>query len=57
MSYWIFKLIWIPLFTFITIVLLAIASWIARDVGWEQPFRWMVLIGTIAYIADRMVNP
>ena len=52
-----FKAIWIPLGVSVAIVLMGILTVIVRDCGWEVPFRWMVIIGVLAYFADKAVNP
>lgn len=57
MSYWIFKIIWMPLAFMVGMVSVGIIVWIAKDVGWQQPFRWMIIIGAVAYAADKAVNP
>lgn len=56
MKYWIFKVIYYPVGFIIAMCCMAILGLIIKDVGWEQPFRWLLIIGTIAYFADININ-
>jgi len=57
MSAWIFKVFWMPCAVIIGICCFGVLGYLAKEVGWEQPFRWLCLIGALAYIADKVVNP
>lgn len=56
MEQWIFKVIYYPIFFFIIVASLAVIGLIFKDTGWNVPYRWIVIIGVIAYIADNFVN-
>jgi len=43
MKEWIFKAVWMTAF----IIVLT---------GWDQPYRWICLLGVLAFIADKAVN-
>ena len=52
---WIFKAIYYPIFVIVIMVCTAILGMILKDVGWEAPFRWLCIIGMVAYVADLYV--
>ena len=56
MTTWIFKLIWIPALSIIWACGFAVVLLILKDVGWTVPFRWLTIIGVLAFVADRLVN-
>jgi len=29
---------------------------IFKEVGWEVPYRWLCIVGFIAYIADKIIK-
>lgn len=57
MEQWIFKLIYYPVFFIIAMCAVAVTIVLFKDVGWYAPFRWLCLIGLLAYIADLVVKP
>jgi uncharacterized membrane protein len=56
MKEWIFKIIYYPIGIIMAMIAFAIIGMMFKDVGWEQPFRWLVFIGILAYFADKAVN-
>jgi hypothetical protein len=56
MGEWIFKLIWVPIAVMITMCASVVLTVMFKDIGWDVPFRWLCIIGLVAYVADRMVN-
>ena len=57
MSYWIFKIIWVPILASIWLAGFAVVIVMLKDCGWDVPIRWISIIGIIALIADGMMNP
>lgn len=57
MSYWIFKAIWMPIAGIIGVCCIGILIAILNEVGWDVPFRWLLIIGGLAMLADSVVNP
>ena len=57
MKEYIFKVIWMPMAVIVAICCTGILGMLLKEVGWEQPFRWVFFIGLLAFIADRAVNP
>ena len=57
MSEWMFKIIWVPLAALVGIALFGILAVVLNGAGWNVPFRWMCIIGVLAYFADKAVNP
>lgn len=53
---WIFKIIYMPIFIIITMMTGVLVVYLLKEVGWEAPYRWLVLIAMLAYIADHFVN-
>jgi hypothetical protein len=56
MTYWIFKIIYYPIFIMVISVALYIVASLMFECTWIVPYRWFVIIGIIAYIADLFVN-
>lgn len=56
MSAWIFKIIYMPIMVVLSMASVAVLLVIFKDVGWDVPFRWLVIICGIAYVADYFVN-
>ena len=56
MREYIFKIIYYPISIIIIMCCLAVLGAIAKDAGWETPFRWLLIINTIAICADYSVN-
>ena len=54
---WIFKIIWIPAFALVALCALGVAVVIFEGAGWGAPFRWLIIIAALAYLADSAVNP
>lgn len=56
MKEYIFKIIYYPIFVIVLMCLTAVLSVMLKDVGWEQPYRWLCIIGAVAFAADYFVN-
>lgn len=56
MSEWILKIIWMPIAFMLNMCSVLVVTYMLSKVNWEAPFRWLVIIGLIAYIADWYVN-
>ncbi len=56
MEAWIFKIVWMPIFIIVIMCASAVIGVMVKDTGWDVPFRWLCIIGLIAFIADKAVN-
>ena len=56
MKYWIFKAIYMPVLFIICTAMMAILILVFKEIGWEQPFRWLCIIAVIAAWADIYIN-
>lgn len=56
MKKWIFKLIYFPLGFILCAANVGILTLLVREVGFEQPYRWLLIIMLIAIGADWYVN-
>lgn len=56
METWIFKIIWVPIACILGMCASAILTVMMKDIGWDVPFRWLVIIGAIALFADQYLN-
>lgn len=55
-SYWIFKVIYMPIFFILMVAASVVLVEIFKGTGWDVPFRWLCLIGMFAAFADWWVN-
>ena len=56
MSFWIFKIIWMPILAILFLCASAVLIFIFKEVGWEQPYRWLVIVFAVSYAADVAIN-
>jgi len=51
----VFKIIYLPIFYMIVLANMVLIAYMVSDLGLRQPYTWLIIIGFIAYIAEKTV--
>lgn len=51
------KLVWVPCFAAVFLGALIVLVEMAKQTGWDVPFRWLCLAGLVAFIIDCYFMP